>query len=366
MISFYLLWTLCYFVLLRWLAEKWPRKGQKTGFDQDLPAVALLIPLRNEAENLAMLFQEIQKIDYPAIEILLIDDRSEDGSFSVLIEKAKQDDRIKVLQNPGVGKKSALEFGVENARAELVLCSDSDCRFPEDWVGNMVSPFSDSNIQLVCGPVISAGKKTFFQRFQQIDWASILLITQYFFVSKKPLMCSGANLAYRRSAFFAVKGYDQNRQYLSGDDEFLLKKISAAFGAESCVYLPFFENLVWTQPQLDFAHLVNQRVRWAGKWKAHRDWVHAFSALGSFLIQGIWLASILLLGLGALGILVFLTVWAGKIVTEKSALGSVLKALGLRLSFADFVKSGLLHPFYVLTVAVGALRGKFEWKGRFN
>lgn len=366
MISFYLLWTLCYFALLRWLAGKWPGKSQKTGSGQDLPAVALLIPLRNEAGNIAALFQQIRKIDYPVLEILLIDDRSEDGSFTVLTEKAKHDDRIKVLQNPGVGKKSALEFGVENTCAELILCSDADCRFPEDWVGKMVAPFSDPTAQMVCGPVVSADRNTFFERFQQIEWASVLLVTQCFFAGKKPLMCSGANLAYRRSAFFAVKGYDQNRQYLSGDDEFLLKKISANFGAESCVYLPFSENMVVTQSQPNFAHLLNQRVRWAGKWKAHRDWMHAFSAFGSFLIQGIWLASILLLGLGAWGILVFLTVWTGKILAEKSALGSVLKALGFRLSLADFVKSGLLHPFYVLTVAVGALRGKFGWKGRFN
>src|SRR5690606_27297101 len=254
----------------------------------------------------------------------------------------------------------------ENASSTLILCSDADCRFPKDWVRKMTAPFVDPRGQLVCGPVLTVEQHTFFQRFQQVEWASVLLVTQYFFSKKQPLMCSGANLAYRKSAFVKVKAYDHNRQHLSGDDEFLLKKFIAEFGGEACVYLPFSDNLVLTRPQQDFFHLLNQRVRWAGKWKAHRSRSHALSAVGSFFVQVFWLASGLLLGMGLSGILVFLTVWIGKILTEKSALGRVLNVLGFRVSLVDFIKSALIHPFYVLTVAVGALRGKFAWKGRSN
>ncbi|GAA0880538.1 glycosyltransferase [Algoriphagus jejuensis] len=326
----------------------------------------MLIPLRNEAENIEALFIEIRKLDYPALDILLIDDQSEDRTFGLLEEKARLDSRMKVLKSLGSGKKTALQLGVEQARTELILCSDADCGFSEHWLKKMLAPFADPRVQLVCGPVISAEQSTFFQRFQQIEWASILLMTQYFFAVKKPLMCSGANLAYRKSAFQKVNGYDQNFHYLSGDDEFLLKKILRKFGAESCVYLPFAESLVLTKPQAKVSEMINQRVRWAGKWRVHRDRMHAWSAVLPVLAQVIWGGSVMLMGLGQLGVLMFLAVWLGKISAEGIALGRVLRALGFHRSGFDFVLTSLAHTLYVLTVAVGALRGNFLWKGRSN
>jgi biofilm PGA synthesis N-glycosyltransferase PgaC len=346
------------------MASKWPNQAPKLNFVEELPPITLLIPVRNEVQNLESLFREIKQIDYPGVQVLLVDDHSEDGSLPLMLEAS--DPRITILSNPGIGKKSAIEFGVEKASTELIFCSDADCRFPKYWLTTTAAAFADPKIQLVCGPVLSTDQDTFFQRFQRIEWASILLVTQYFFSQKQALICSAANLAYRKSAFLKVKGYDSNRELLSGDDEFLLKKVRTEFGKDSCVYLPFATNLVLTQPQLSISQLINQRVRWAGKWKAHGGGLHAFSAIGSVSIQVCWLASIVLLGMGILGILTFLTVWLGKILTEKGRLGRVLNALGFQVSLLDYVKTSFLHPVYVLTVAVGALRGKFDWKGRSN
>lgn len=366
MICFYLLWTLGYLLLLAVMAAKWPRSGPESFSGSQNPPVTLLIPLRNEAENLAALAAEIRKITYPKLEILLVDDGSEDGTFARLGEMAKADPRIEVLRSPGLGKKEAVTFGLKRAGAELILCTDADCSFPELWVENRVAAFADPKVQLVAGPVMSAGQAGFFQRFQQIEWASILLMTQFFFSQKKPLMCSAANLAYRKSAFLEVGGYEGNLQHPSGDDEFLLKKIAGRFGSKACLYLPFVQNLVFTQPQESLAELVSQRVRWAGKWRLHGGWSHGVSALLSFLAQLLWLGSGGLLWLGNVGVLAFLAVWMGKMTAESWALGRVLTSLKLRLLLVDFAKSSLLHPWYVLTVAVGAVRGKFEWKGRAN
>jgi poly-beta-1,6-N-acetyl-D-glucosamine synthase len=340
MISFYLIWIVCYFVLLSMLMKKWPDIQPGPNLLEYFPTVTLLIPFRNEQENLANLTEELLKLSYPSLEIILVDDQSEDGSFSFFKGKFKSDSRIKILQSSKIGKKKAIELGVQSAEGELVICSDADCRFPKGWVERMVEPFSIPKIQLVAGPVISEGQSNFFQRFQQIEWSSILLLTQFFFIQNRPLMCSGANIVYRKSAFLEVNGYDQNSQYLSGDDEFLLKKISARYGKESCIYLPFLENLVFTRPQKSFFDLLNQRVRWAGKWKLHRDAVHALSAAISFSAQLIWLASFLLLGLGEKGVLIFCMVWTVKILSERMALGKVLQISGLRFSIFDFIKTG--------------------------
>lgn len=366
MISFYLVWTLCYFVLLGWIARKWPQQEPKTDRGTEVKSVTLLIPFRNERKRVSRLIRELGKIEYPSLEILLIDDHSEDGSFSFFKSNLIDDSPINVLQSSGMGKKSALEFGVNQAKGELILCSDADCEFPKDWVWKMIEPFSNPEVQLVAGPVMTSEDKTFFHRFQQIEWASILMVTQLFFFMKKPQMCSGANLAYRKSAFLKVGGYDQNRQYLSGDDEFLLKKIEKQFGPSSCVYLPFSSALVKTQAQADFSQLLNQRIRWAGKWRMHRDFGHAFSAIFPFLVQVLWLASGALFWLGWEGVFAFALIWIGKITAEKLSLGKVLATLGVNPSVWDFFRASLAHPFYVISVGLGSIRGKFNWKGRTN
>lgn len=366
MICFYLIWTLCYFVLLAWFAKKWPNSALQADFSESFPEVTLLIPFRNEFNKLNNLIDQIHQFDYPKLRIILIDDQSEDGSFDFLRENLVGDHRVKVIQSSGSGKKSALQFGVEMAESELILCTDADCRFPRNWVQQMILPFANPKTQLVAGPVLSAGQDTFFQRFQQIEWSSILLLTQFFFTQKKPLMCSGANLAYRKSAFVGVNGYRLNLEHWSGDDEFLLKAISVSFGGESCVYLPFSKNLIFTDPQPDLANLINQRVRWAGKWKVHRDFYHSASAVFSLVVQLVWLGSLVLLSFGLSGLFVFSLVWAGKILAEKNALGKVLRSLGIRQFISDFIKTGLFHPVFVVWVAVATAKGNFVWKGRTN
>lgn len=364
--SFYLLWTGCYFVLLGLLAKKWPKNQINANSSAEYPSVTLLIPFRNEAENLGQLTKELLKLDYPFLEIFLVDDQSEDQSVDILRENLKGLTHIQVIQSIEGGKKNAIELGVRLAKSELILCSDADCTFPSDWIARMVYPFRDAKIQLVAGPVMSREEADFFHRFQLIEWSSILLLTQFFFSQKSPLMCSGANLGYRKSAFDAVNGYDQNRQFLSGDDEFLLKKMTTRFGGDSCAYLPYLKNLVETKPQSTFSDLLNQRIRWAGKWRMHRDLGHAFSATLSFATQLVWLSSFVLLGDGLSGLLVFTGVWLGKSFTEKIFLGKVLASFERRFSFLDYLKTGILHPFYVLAVGLGAFRGKFTWKGRSN
>lgn len=367
MISFYLLWIACYFALLILLGQKWPIiNNAKHKLTDQFPSLTLLIAFRNELDNLPKLVEELLKIDFLGLKIILVDDQSEDGSFVFLKEKLQSDQRISIVKSPGIGKKRAIQFGVKVAETELILCSDADCTFPADWVFKMAQPFSDPKIQLVAGPVISQGDATFFQRFQQIEWSSILLLTQYFFYQKQPIMCSGANLTYRKSAFEAVNSYDQNWQHLSGDDEFLLKKIARHFGAGSCEYLPFRESLVFTKAQNSFPLLLNQRVRWAGKWKVHRDPLHVLPAVFSFFVQLVWLGSVFLLGFGLWGKLAFILVWIGKSGAEKIALGKVLKSLRLDFSLFDFLKTGIIHPFYVIFIGLGSVWGKFIWKGRSN
>lgn len=367
MVSFYLFWCLSYFVLLSWLARNWPKAQINLSFRPLEEKVTLVIPFRNEQSNSDSLFRALINLSNPGLEILLVDDQSEDNSYEIFNQWEEEIFGLKVLKSPGIGKKAALELGIGVAEGSIILTSDADCQFPLDWVRHLSDPFANKEVQLVAGPVISRERRSgFFQRFQQIEWSSILLMTNYFFQQKKPLMCSGANLAFRKSAFEQVKGYQGNEQFLSGDDEFLLKKISLEFGEEACIYLPFEEALVVTTPQNDWTSLLNQRIRWAGKWKLHRSLSHALISILAFLAQLVWISSVFFFYTEKKYLIFLVLIWASKIQSERKVLGSILESLGVRVAPWDYLSTGLIHPFYVIWVGLGVIRGKFTWKGRSN
>lgn len=367
MVYFYLIWIFGYILLLVLLARKWPSKDKKpSGEAFAFPNISLIIPFRNESKLAEPLAKELGKISPEVTEILLVDDQSEDDSFALFSELVHVNSKIRILQSPGTGKKAALDLGIQQARGEIILTSDADCSFAEGWVKEMAAPFQNPKVQLVAGPVLTKADPRIFQEvFQQIDWASILLVTQFSFQSGKPLMCSGANLAFRKSAFARVGGYTGNQHHPSGDDEFLLKKISGEFGPESCIYLPIKEALVLTLPQPSWYALFNQRIRWASKWKEHGSVIHAFTAVLAALTQWILLFSFILPIAGSWGIWLFIGIWAGKLASERWVLEKVFRSLG-RIPGRYWALTSLFHPFYVIGVSIGSIWGKFEWKGRSN
>jgi cellulose synthase/poly-beta-1,6-N-acetylglucosamine synthase-like glycosyltransferase len=240
-----------------------------------------------------------------------------------------------------------------------------DCCFPENWSRNLTAPFEYAEVHLVAGPVASeVNGSGFLQRFQQVEWFSILLMTQFSFSRNQPLTCSGANLAFRKSTFIELGGYSGNEQILSGDDEFLLKKIIEKFGAGSCIYLPTREALVMTSAQSTWSNLVKQRIRWAGKWKVHRSFSHGFSAILAFCIQLVWIYSFYIFFQSSATYGMLCLIWAVKIISEYYSLGKVGHSLGFRRDGLGFLLTSLAHPFYVVCVGLGTVFFKVSWKGR--
>src|SRR5690606_24556805 len=147
----------------------------------------------------------------------------------------------------------------------------------------------------------------------------------FLFSKKQAAICSGANLAYRRSAFLKVKGYLGNGEHLSGDDEFLLKKIVRHFGTGSAVYINEAEALVKTAAEPGLTSFVQQRVRWASKWRMHGLSPNFNAALFTVALAVFQVGSILLIFGGYFSQLVFLAFWFFKVLTEIKVLGGILK-----------------------------------------
>jgi cellulose synthase/poly-beta-1,6-N-acetylglucosamine synthase-like glycosyltransferase len=354
--------------MLLLLGKMWKQKPNEFAEKKGSELVTVLIPFRNEGANIPVIFHQITSLSYRPLQVVWINDHSDDGGRKLLEALIRNHDEelldFVLADNEGEGKKAALKTGIDNAFGSIVMTTDADCFLPTDWVEVMLKPFADDKTKMVAGPILTKGNDGFFQNFQQIEWASILLVTKAGFYLQSPIMCSAANMAYRKSAFLEVDGYQGNENLLSGDDEFLLKKMVKKFGPESIVYQK--ENLVYTQPQTTWKNLFYQRFRWASKWKAHQSLTHTFASVLPVAVQIFFLGSLSLLFAGNPGMLVFAAVWILKIYFENLTLGNVLRGYGVRPHFIWFLSTGIFHPIYVLICGIGALFVKFEWKGRYS
>jgi hypothetical protein len=95
------------------------------------PRVTLVLPARNEAATIEAAAESKLRQDYPDLEMVLVDDRSTDGTAAAADALAARDGRVRVLHLAGLpqgwlGKVHALHLAVAQSKGEWILLSDAD------------------------------------------------------------------------------------------------------------------------------------------------------------------------------------------------------------------------------------------------
>jgi polyisoprenyl-phosphate glycosyltransferase len=103
---------------------------------QVTPEYSFVIPVYNERENLSELHRRlsavIDRLDGTA-EVLLVDDRSTDGSFDVMASLAEQDPRVRVIRlSRNFGHQIAITAGLDHARGNATIVMDADLQDPPE------------------------------------------------------------------------------------------------------------------------------------------------------------------------------------------------------------------------------------------
>ncbi|MBT0811311.1 glycosyltransferase [Litoribacter ruber] len=324
----------------------------------------LIIPIRDEWSNLPALLQSLEQND-PS-EVLFVDDGSIDGGPEFILDEIKRRKLAnwRVLKSEGVGKKAAVSLGVTLASNEIILVTDADCQLPKGWAERMTAQFQNPLVKMVCGPVLSCDSKGLLGRFELGEWCSILMVTNYGFSESRPIMCSAANMGYRKSVFQEVGGYEGNENYLSGDDEFLLKKITEKYGAEAICWKPEKEFLVRTNPVPSLGGLLNQRARWASKWGVGKTWGEKLPPMIWAVFSAILLVSFSLLFSKSEYSRYFFVIWIFKGLADCYYLGRVLNHYLPYLPKATLLIASAFHPVYTLLIVWKVLFTTLYWKGR--
>ncbi|UPL50378.1 glycosyltransferase [Hymenobacter sublimis] len=335
------------------------------------PAFSVLVAARNEAANLPWLLHDLsQQLPVAGgFEVLIIDDHSTDATAQVVAEAAANlPFPVRVLQlasqpSAPTGKKAAVQTGIQAARAPWLLFTDADCRVPAGWVRTYAELVAqDADARFISGPVLLTGRG-WLATLQGLELAGLVGVGAASIGWEQPTMCNGANLAYRRADFFAVDGFRGNEAVPSGDDEFLLHKLHAAFPG-SIRFLRQEGAVVQTAAQPTVRLLLRQRVRWASKWRHYQAAAPRRLAVLVLLSNltfpvgaGLWL-------LGVAPGTAVVAAWALKLLADVVFLRPVLRFLGRPQWLWWVPVLQLAYGPYALATGLLGLRGSYEWKGR--
>lgn len=340
--------------------------------------ITVLIPARNEADHIASCVQSILAGSYPSalLEVLVLDDFSADETAQIVGDKLQVARVIRLADHLPLearltpNKKKAIELGVAQAKGEIIVCTDSDCLAPKDWLIQLAAAFENPQTQMVCAPVVFHREQNLLQRFQSLDFLGLMGITGAGIQLGWHQMANGANLAYRKQAFETVGGYAGNEHLASGDDLFLAQKFSRRWPG-SVVFLKNYSAAVQTEAMPDLRSFWQQRLRWGTKNAALPDWPLRLSLLMVFLFcWSIWgnvclsIADAERGSITAYGYLLIFQI-AVKAISDYLFLSEMGRFFHRKDLLRWFWPSFFLHTVYIAIIGLASLVfKKYTWKGR--
>lgn len=331
---------------------------------------SIIVPFRNEDENLPFLLESISNLNYPTdfFEVILIDDNSE-FRFQHLAFRFK----IVIVNNVRLSnspKKDAISTAIPLAKYDWIVTTDADCIVKENWLFVLDQFIHHQNPEMICGAVTYNCQSTFLHQFQQVDLASLQGATIGSFGINKPFMCNGANFAYTKKLFLTLNGFDGNNTIASGDDVFLLQKAVEQF-PKKVSYLKSFDTIVTTKPLDNWKDLFYQRVRWASKTKAYKSnfgkilgLIVLFGNLAFiyFLLSNIFFLAISFHSVNVIFFIILFVILFLKFYVDYILIQKTQHFLQAKTKF--ILLSSFFYPFFSVIVAIYSLFGKYDWKGR--
>lgn len=357
--------ALGYFTLVLLLITGFKKTRKVLTNNEDLNVtISVILPFFNEEENLGTCLGSIvaQKCKNTVFEIIAVNDKSTDGSVSVVEKLILQGYPVQLIQSGQKGKKQALLTGINLAKGELIITVDADCYYPPGWLQAFTRCYRTYKPVLMIGPVKMDSPRTWFEQFQFIDFMSLVGSGAGAAGLGRPILCNGANLAFSRSAFQALDN-PLNLAYLSGDDVFLLHKMKRVYPG-GIRFINHRDAVAETKPARNFLHFFHQRSRWASKTPGYSD----FDSLAVAALVG--LTSVVL----ALGwtvgffnhqlLVAWLALYLIKLGTDGLFLYQLASLFGNRKTLLWLPVFEFLFAFYVTSViCVYPLRGKIKkWK----
>jgi poly-beta-1,6 N-acetyl-D-glucosamine synthase len=257
--SFLIITLIRYFILL-WLGYLHHVEVKTTvdRGDHFEPLVTILVPAYNEETVIEASIRSLLELDYPAYDVLVIDDGSTDDTYSRAAELEGYYGRatVRVVSKSNGGKASALNTGIALARTPFVLCMDGDSRLSGDTLKHAMPHFRDPRVGAVAGNVKVVNRRNLWTTLQALEYIEGLNMARRAqgFVRAVNIV-PGPIGVFRRDALSRVGGYDSDTY--AEDADLTLKLLTDGWHI-------VYENraIAYTEAPEHLLDLLKQRYRW--------------------------------------------------------------------------------------------------------
>lgn len=235
--------------------------------------ISVVVCARNEIDNLSKYLPTLMAQNYPEYEVVVVNDRSWDGTEEFLEVMAKKYGNLKVvkiLDNDKflAGKKFAVTMGIKAAKHDWLVFTDADCTpASANWLMDMQQPVNES-VEIVLGYSPYLKRKGLLNAL--IRFETFFTAVNYLGLALKgmPYMGVGRNMAYKKSLFFKNKGFAAHMHIPSGDDDLFVNAHANNYNTEIRINP---DSHVWSEPNRTWLGYLKQKKRHFGAGKMYKQ-----------------------------------------------------------------------------------------------
>ena len=234
------------------------------------PTVSLVVCTRNRAHELADCLRALAALDYPALEIVIVDNApSDDSTLRCFRETVGDDVRFRYVREPVPGLSRARNCGLSAATGEVVAYTDDDVRVDPDWIRALAAPFERPAVACVTGLVCTASLDTPVEHYfdAKVSWSANCEPAEYdlgspvadpLYPYASGLFGTGAAMAFRTGVLRELGGFDEalgaGTRTAGGEDLDIFVQVLLA--GHTLVYAP--SAVAWHRHRADVEGLRRQ------------------------------------------------------------------------------------------------------------
>lgn len=253
--------------------------------------LSVVICARNEIANLQQYLPSILNQNYPDFEVVVVNDRSWDGTEDYLEALEKKHDNLKIVKVLDsdkfiAGKKFAVTMGIKATKNDWLVFTDADCSpASENWLMDMQQP-DDALTDIILGYSPYMKKRGLLNALIRFETFFTAVNYISFALKGMPYMGVGRNMAYKKSIFFKKKGFAAHMHIPSGDDDLFVN--AHANNANTAVRI-HPDSHVWSEPKDTWSSYLKQKKRHFGAGKLYKP-KHKFILSTQIIFQFLFYA----------------------------------------------------------------------------
>jgi cellulose synthase/poly-beta-1,6-N-acetylglucosamine synthase-like glycosyltransferase len=249
--------TITFFVNLFSVPMALKSRAQEEDIERMEPyvtSVSVIVPAYNEERWIGKTIEALLESDYPNLEIIVVDDGSEDRTFEIASQYRKRG--VTVLRKENGGKASAINYGLLYAKGEIIFVVDADSLVSKNAISLMTTCFRDKRVVGVAGNIRVVNRVNWLTGNQALEYVTQINLLRRATASLGVVqVMPGPLSAFRREVLTGLGKYD--RDTVTEDFDITLKLLKTG----GIIQAPT-KALAYTEAPTKLRDFYRQRIRW--------------------------------------------------------------------------------------------------------